>query len=267
MRGRTQRAGEPRPGRLVFALRSVVWPLEGAALPPTRGGRRGKEAAGALLGAEPPGPPGRCRHDAEPGRTPSGTGSGTSAVRFFRSLQSGPWAKSPRTTDLGLGPVARAAAGSGRFSKGFHFKAAHAGACRGPRRPEAGRRDRAARRHLPRALPGGRGWCPFPAPPARPWALPGVARSDPTWLAVALLPRDGRGARGVAPGGIGEVLSPRGVGRAGPPHPGACLRTLEPRPPPRAGPVSKTPMFPPSVRLSDPVTWWGAGAPRARRWP
>lgn len=168
MPGRTQQAGEPRPGRLVFALRSVVWPLEGAALPPTRGGRRGKEAAGALLGAEPPGPPGRCRHDAEPGRTPSGTGSGTSAVRFFRSLQSGPWAKSPRTTDLGLGPVARAVAGSGRFSKGFHFKAAHAGACRGPRRPEAGRRDRAARRHLPRALPGGRGWCPFPAPPARP---------------------------------------------------------------------------------------------------
>lgn len=50
MRGRTQRAGEPRPGRRVFALRSVVWPLEGAALPPTRRGRRGKEAAGALLG-------------------------------------------------------------------------------------------------------------------------------------------------------------------------------------------------------------------------
>lgn len=197
MWGRTQRAEEPRPGRLVFALRSAVWPLEGAALPPTRGGRRGKEAAGALLGAEPPGPPGRCRHDAEPGRTPSGTGSGTSAVRFFRSLQSGPWAKSPRTTDLGLGPVARAAAGSGRFSKGFHFKAAHAGACRGPGDLRLVAETEPPGATSPGRYPGGGGGAPSPRPlrdlghfqgwrgvtqPGSPWlCCPGTAVGPVVW--------------------------------------------------------------------------------------
>lgn len=267
MWGRTQRAGEPRPGRLVFALRSAVWPLEGAALPPTRGGRRGKEAAGALLGAEPPGLPAGVVMTLSLAGRPRELEAGPPPCASFALCSQGPGRSRPEPQTLGsgrsLGPW-RGRAGSRRV---FISR---------PRMPEPaggpGDLRLVAETEPPGAtspgrFPGGRGWCPFPAPPARPWALPGVARSDPTWLAVALLPRDGRGARGVAPGGIGEVLSPRGVGRAGPPHPGACLRTLEPRPPPRAGPVSKTPTFPPSVRLSDPVTWWGAGAPRARRWP
>lgn len=105
MWGRTQRAGEPRPGRLVFALRSAVWPLEGAALPPTRGGRRGKEAAGALLGAEPPGPPGRCRHDAEPGRTPCPREleAGPPPCASFALCSQGPGRSRPEPQTLGSG--------------------------------------------------------------------------------------------------------------------------------------------------------------------
>lgn len=204
------------------------------------------------------------RSDVAPSWTPLGAGSQgleakTSAVRFFRSLQSGPCAKPPRATDLGLRPVPGASAGSGRFSKGFHFKAAPAGACTGPGRSEAGQRDRA---RPPAVSSPGRfpGWPPLPRAPCTTLVTSRLARSDQALLASPLVRRDGRRARAAASGGVGEVLPPRGVALGGPllllglsaRRPECAGRTRAPHAwaadtpasaPAQGGPVSETSVF------------------------
>lgn len=100
-------------------------------------------------------------------------------------LVSGP----PRAADpeLRTGLSAGPRRGAGRGSKGFSFKAAHSGACTGPGRSEACRRDQAR----PPAPP--RGDSRAGRPPSRPWSLPGVARGHRALLALSLLPGEGIG--------------------------------------------------------------------------